>query len=100
MADPLINEILALGQSLGRHPSRLILAEEGSLAARVTDTRVVVSRRGAHLAELQAADFVHLDLQRINEVIAHDPVLPEDLAAAQLHAEHGAEPHEDATLFA
>src|SRR5271163_2850192 len=100
MADPLINEILTLGQSLGRHPARLVLAAEGCLAARVTDTRVVVTRRGAHLAELQSADLVHLDLQRINEVIAHDPVLPEDLSAAQLHADYGAQPHEDATLFA
>jgi len=100
MADLLINEIVTLGQSLGRHPARLILAEEGSLAARLTDTRIAVTRRGAHLAELQAADFVHLDLQRINEVIAHDPVLAEDLAAAQLHAEFGAEPDEDITLFA
>jgi len=100
MADPLINEIVTLGQALGRHSARLILAEEGSLAARVTETRLAVTRRGAHLAELQTADFVHLDLQRINEVIAHDPVLAEDLAGAQLHAEFGAEPHEDATLFA
>jgi ribulose-5-phosphate 4-epimerase/fuculose-1-phosphate aldolase len=100
MADPLINEILALGQRLGRHPGRLILAEEGVLAARITDNRVAITRRGAHLAELQAADFVHLDLQRVNEVIAQDPVLPEDLAGAQLYAEYGAEPHEDFTLFA
>jgi ribulose-5-phosphate 4-epimerase/fuculose-1-phosphate aldolase len=99
MADPLINEILTLGQSLGQHPARLVLADEGSLAARITDDRVAVTRRGAHLAGLLAADFVHLDMQRINEVIAHDPVLPEDLAAAQLHADYGAEPHEDATLF-
>ena len=99
MADPLINEILTLGQSLGRHPGRLVLADEGSLASRITESRVAVTPRGAHLAELQAADFVHLDFQRINEVIARDPVLPEDLAGAQLHAGYGAEPHEDATLF-
>jgi len=100
MADPLINEILTLGQSIGRHPGRLVLAEEGALAARVTDNRIAVTRKGASLAELQAGDFVHFDLQRINEVIAHDPVLPEDLAATQLHAEYGAEADEDATLFA
>lgn len=100
MADPIINELLTLGQSLGRHPGRLILPDEGSLAFRVTENRLAVTRRGAFLAEIQASDLVHLDLQRINEVIAHDPVLPEDLAGAQLHAEHGAEPHEDATLFA
>ena len=100
VADPLINEILTLGQSLGRHPERIVLADEGSLAARVTDGRAVVTRRGAHLAELQATDFIHMDLDRMNEVIARDPVIPEDLAAARLHAEHGAEPHEDYTLFA
>jgi len=100
MADPLINEILTLGQALGSHPARLILAEEGSLASRVTESRVAVSRRGAHLAHLLASDVVHLDLKRINEIIAQDPVLPEDLAGAQLHADYGAEPHEDATLFA
>jgi ribulose-5-phosphate 4-epimerase/fuculose-1-phosphate aldolase len=100
MADPLITEILTLGQTLGRHPGRLVLAGEGALATRVTDNRVAVTRRGANLAELESADLVHLDLQRMNEVIAHDPVLPEDLASAQLHAEPGIEPHEDSTLFA
>jgi ribulose-5-phosphate 4-epimerase/fuculose-1-phosphate aldolase len=100
VADPFINEILTLGQSLGGHPARLVLAEEGSLASRVTDNRIAVTRRGAHLRELQAADLIQLDQQRMNEVIAHDPVLPEDLAAALFHAEPGAEPHEDASLFA
>jgi ribulose-5-phosphate 4-epimerase/fuculose-1-phosphate aldolase len=100
MADPLITEILTLGQSLGKHPARLVLAEEGSLAARVTDTRVAVTRRGAHLAELEAADFIHFDLERLNEVIAMEPVLPEDIEGVRLHGEYGAEPHEDLTLFA
>jgi ribulose-5-phosphate 4-epimerase/fuculose-1-phosphate aldolase len=100
MADSLIIEILTLAQALGNHPARLILAEEGSLAARFTDTRIAVTRRGAHLAVLQAADFVHFDLERLYEIIAVDPVLAEDIAGAQLHAEYGAEPHEDVTLFA
>jgi ribulose-5-phosphate 4-epimerase/fuculose-1-phosphate aldolase len=100
MADPLINEILTLGQSLGNHPGRLILAEEGSLGARISDNRLAVTRRGAHVAHLEATDFVHFDLQRLNEVIAQDPVLAEDLAGAQLHGEQGMEPHEDLTLFA
>ncbi len=100
MADSIITEILTLGQSLGNHPGRLILAEEGSLASRFTDSRIAVTRRGAHLAVLQASDFVHFDILRLNEVIAQDPVLPEDIAGAQLHSEFGAEPHEDLTLFA
>jgi ribulose-5-phosphate 4-epimerase/fuculose-1-phosphate aldolase len=100
VADPLINEILSLGQSLGRHPARLVLAGEGALAGRVTENRAAVTQRGADLAELRASDLVHFDLQKVNEVITRDPVLPEDLAAAQLHAEPGVEPHEDLTLFA
>jgi ribulose-5-phosphate 4-epimerase/fuculose-1-phosphate aldolase len=100
MADSLINETLALGHSLGNHPARLILAEEGSLASRITDTRIAVTRRGAHLAELAAGDLVHFDLARLSDVIALEPVLPEDLAGAQLHADYGAEVHEDLTLFA
>jgi ribulose-5-phosphate 4-epimerase/fuculose-1-phosphate aldolase len=100
VADTLINDTLTLGQALGTHPARLILAEEGSMAARLTDTRIAVTRRGAHLAALTAADLVHFDLQRLNDVIAMEPVLPEDIAGAQLHADPGAEPHEDITLFA
>jgi ribulose-5-phosphate 4-epimerase/fuculose-1-phosphate aldolase len=61
---------------------------------------MVVTRRGAHLAGLQATDLVHFDLPRLTEVIAGEPVLPEDLAATQLYAEYGAEAHEDLTLFA
>lgn len=99
MADPLTNDILALGQNLGKHPGQLALAEEGALAARVTDTRMVLSRRGASLADLQPCDLVHLDFQRMEELISQDPVLLEDIAGAQLHAEHGAVPHEDAPLF-
>jgi ribulose-5-phosphate 4-epimerase/fuculose-1-phosphate aldolase len=100
MSDLLITEIQTLGQSLGRHPAPLVLAGEGSLACRITESRLAITRRGANLGELQAADFVHVDLKRINEVIAQDPVLPEDLAGAQLHAESGAEADEDVTLFA
>ena len=100
MADPLINELLTLGQSIGRHPAQLVLPGEGSLAARVTETRIAISCRAANLAEIAAPDFVHLDLQRVVEIIAHDPVLPEDLAGAQLHAEPGAEPDEGMTLYA
>jgi len=100
MADSLINETLALGHLLGKHPAPLILTGEGSLAARVTDTRIAVSRRGAHLAGLEAADLVHFDLAKLGEVIAMEPVLPEDIAGAQLHAAFGVEAHEDITLFA
>ena len=100
MADLLINETLTLGQTLGKHPGRLVLPEEGAVASRLTETRLAVSRRGAHLAELEAGDVVHYDLARLGEILAMEPVLPEDLAGAQLHAGHGVEAHEDLTLFA
>ena len=99
MADLLLNETITLGRAIGNHPARLVLADEGSIASRVTDTRIVVTRRGAHLAELDTADLIHFDLERLNAVIAMEPVLPEDIAGAQLHAALGAEPHEDITLF-
>jgi ribulose-5-phosphate 4-epimerase/fuculose-1-phosphate aldolase len=100
MADSILSEILTLAQSIGNHPSRLVLAGEGSLASRFADSRIAITRRGAHLAVLGSSDLVHFDLPRLNEVIARDPVLPEDVAAAQLQADYGAEPHEDLTLFA
>ena len=99
MADPLITDLLSLGISLGAHPGQLALAEEGAVASRVTDSRMVVSRRGASLAELQAGDLVHLDFPRMEEIISQDTVLLADLAGAALHAEREALPHEDAPLF-
>lgn len=99
MTDPLIHEILSTGQALGKHPGALVLEGEGSVAARMTDTRMVVSRVGADLAGLVPTDFVHFDLQRFNEVNAQETILPEDLAATRLHAAPGAEPQEDAPLF-
>jgi len=99
MADSLINEILELGHSVGAHPGKLVLAGEGALGARITDSRLAVSRRGANLAEVAVGDLVHFDLEKLSDVIAHEPVLAEDLAGAQLHAGYGAEAHEDLTLF-
>jgi ribulose-5-phosphate 4-epimerase/fuculose-1-phosphate aldolase len=100
MAESLINEILELGHALGKHPGGLVLAEEGAMAARITDTRIAVTRRGAHLAELTAGDLVHYDLAKLGAVIGMEPVLPEDLAGTQLHAAYGAEVDDDLTLFA
>jgi ribulose-5-phosphate 4-epimerase/fuculose-1-phosphate aldolase len=100
MADSIITEILTLAHSAGNHPARIILAEEGAIASRFTDGRIAVTRRGAHLAVLQAADFIHYDLPRLNDIAAHDPVFPDDIAAVRLHGEYDAEPHEDLTLFA
>jgi len=99
MADPLIDEVLTLGTALGRHPGRLLLPGDGAVAGRITDTRVAITRRGANLADLSAPDFIHLDTDRVIEAIARDPVLPEDLAAAQLYAGFNAEPDDDVTLF-
>jgi len=98
MSDPLINDILALGKNLGAN--RMVLPGEGTVATRATVSRLVVSRRGASLAELEAGDLVHLDMERMGAIAAQDSVLPEDIAGAQLHAEREAVPHEDAALFA
>jgi len=100
MTDPLLTELVTLGQSIGNHPARLVLAEEGSIASRITAERVAVSRRGTYLAGAWEGDFVQLDLQRFNEINSQEVISPEDMASAQHHAQNGAEPHEDAALFA
>jgi len=100
MADSLLNEIVTLGRALGRHPAGMLLAGEGSVACRTSEEEVAVTRLGANLAELDAADLVRLDLRRMNEFTAQESTLPEELAAAQLGAEGGPEAHADAALFA
>jgi ribulose-5-phosphate 4-epimerase/fuculose-1-phosphate aldolase len=100
MADSPNNEILELGHALGRHAGRLVLPGEGVIACRVTETRLAITRRGARLAEMESADLIQFDMQRLDEVIALEPVLPEDLIGAQLHAAPGAEAHEDLTTLA
>ena len=39
---------------------------------------------------MQAGDLVHLDFQRMEEIISQDTVLLADLAGAQIHAEREA----------
>jgi ribulose-5-phosphate 4-epimerase/fuculose-1-phosphate aldolase len=95
-----MQEIVTLGQALGTHAARLVLAEEGAVAGRVGEDRMAVSRRGAWLAGLTEEDLVQLDMQRYNEVNAQEVILPEDLVSANITAENGAEPNEDAALFA
>jgi ribulose-5-phosphate 4-epimerase/fuculose-1-phosphate aldolase len=99
MADLLNEEILTFGQALGRHPAGLVLPGEGSVGSLNTETRLAVSRRGAVLATLQSSDLLYFDVKRVNEVIASETILPEDLASAQLHGEPGAEPCDELTLF-
>src|SRR5438105_1876499 len=99
--DPLINDLIALAHALGAHPARLAIWEEGAVAAKVSDARLVVTRREASLAQLEPGDLVHLDHARMLELASADSVSADELAQAQInpHAEVAA-PCFDALLFA
>lgn len=101
MADPLIDEFLALARALGTHPGRVAIWEEGSLAVRVSRERLIVTRRGACLAELGREDLVPLDAGKMCELAAATtPPTAEELLAAQLDPEDAGAPCLDALLFA
>ena len=100
MADPLIDELLALGRALGTHPARVAIWEEGALAVRVSRERLLVTRRGACLATLEREDLVPLDPAKMCEMATGAAVPgPEDFAAALLDDESDP-PCLDALLFA
>ncbi|SRR5581483_3314189 len=100
MADPVINDFIALAQTLGAHPARLAIWNEGALARRVSDARFIVTRRGANLAKLEPADIVHLDLEKMSALSASDTsAAAETIAEAKLNP-NSPEPCADAALFA
>lgn len=100
MADPLIDELLALARALGTHPARVAIWDEGALAVQVSRERLLVTRRGACLATLERDDLVPMDPAKTCALASAAGVpAPEELAAAQLDPEAGA-PCLDALLFA
>jgi len=100
MADPLIDELLALARALGSHPTRPAIWDEGSLAVQVSRERLIVTRRGAGLTDLEREDLVPLEPAKMCE-FASAVMVPsaEEIASAQLDPE-APPPCLDAMLFA
>ena len=63
MEDP-SPDLVALGRALGAHPLRLTLHGEGSCAAKVSDTRFLVSEERARLATLTDRELVAVDSKK------------------------------------
>jgi rhamnose utilization protein RhaD (predicted bifunctional aldolase and dehydrogenase) len=91
-------ELIELSHTLGRHPSRMVLWEEGACAMK-SETSMLVSRRGAYLAALTGGDLVELDLAKTAELIALDAASDETMEEVQIGAKTW-KPSLDAILFA
>ncbi len=94
-------EITALAHHFGNHPSRLVVWDEGSIAARLPSGRLVVSTAGAPLAKLEASHLVEVDLARAQALALQDEVSEDELAQALPgRAEGGPAPTEDLFPYA
>jgi len=93
-----LSELIELSHAIGRHPSRMVLWDEGACAVK-SGGRLLVSRRGAYLAALTEGDMVELDAAKTAELVALDAVT--DDAMEEVQTGTGTlKPSLDAILFA
>lgn len=81
-----VAELIKLSHALGKHPGRVTLWNEGSVALKLSDEEFLVSRRGAHLAKLGEADLVRVDMGRALALTTLDEVSGEAFADAKTHS--------------
>jgi rhamnose utilization protein RhaD (predicted bifunctional aldolase and dehydrogenase) len=93
-----VGDLILLANSLGAHGGRPTLWNEGSCAVKTGPDTMLVTRRGAHLAELAEADIVELNLPRLIELSAQENTPAE--AVAELFAEAAVEPSMEALTHA
>ena len=98
MSDKDLSELIELSHTLGRHPSRMVLWDEGSCAVR-SGPELFVSRRGAYVAALTAGDMVGMDLAKTAELVSLEN-LPEDALADARSGGGSLNPSMDAILYA
>lgn len=99
MSDEILPELIELSHAVGRHPSRMAIWHEGACAAKTWDGYFFVSRRGANLSELAAADLVKMNLEKTAALISQETVSEETFAELQT-GPGAALPSLDAILFA
>ena len=98
MPDQDLSELIELSHAIGRHPSRMVLWDEGACAMKSGD-RLAVSRRGAYLTSLAAADMVEMDVAKTTGFMALEAV-SDDLLEEALSGDGTVKPSLDAILFA
>ena len=85
MSEP--NDLSKMAHTLGAHPARLAIWNEGSCAVKINDNRFCVSVAGANLATLQPSDSVEFDLEKMTALLAPETLDEEMLAAARIARE-------------
>jgi len=99
MSEQPSTDLIALSRALGSHPARLTLHREGSCAARVSDTRFLVSARGAGLSCLDAGKLMEADSRKELKLLESETAVEETGEPALLE-EDKPEPSEDASIYA
>ena len=73
-----------MAHTLGVHPARLAIWNEGSCAVKTNGTRFCVSVAGANLGTLKPSDSVEFDLEKMTALLAAETLDEEELAAARI----------------
>ena len=80
---PMNNELLELAHWIGQHPARLAIWNEGAVASVLPGGKIAVSAAGSHLACLESASLVELDLAKLQALVALEEDAPEKILEAQ-----------------
>lgn len=73
-----------LAHSLGAHPARLVIWNEGSCAVKLSESSFCVSGAGVNLGNLKLSDSLEFDLSKMNALLAAEVVTDEELVEAQI----------------
>ena len=79
-----IHDLPKLAHTLGAHPARLAIWNEGSCAVKHSATGFRVSVAGSTLGTLKSSEVVEFDLEKMTPFLAAEVVSDEELAEAQI----------------
>jgi len=94
------HDLPELAHTLGVHPSRLVIWNEGSCAVKTSATCYRVTVAGANLASLKPSESVELDLAKMTDLLAGDTAGDEELSTARISPGETAVASTDALLYA
>ncbi len=96
---PKSSQLTELGRRLGQHPARIALWNEGAVAARLHDDKIIVSRAGAHLAHLDPDDLLEIDLPRLLPLLDNEAASDAEVETLVLGEDQAGQPSADTFSF-
>lgn len=96
---PATHELITLGRTLGSHPGRYALWNEGAVGALLPEGKIAVSAVGTELAKLDQREIIVMDHTRACGFLECEHVTEEDLVEAGVPAD-GPLPCADIFAFA